>query len=207
MNSDIPKQFHLLHGKPVLMHSIEAFYHSDLKPKIILSLNSEYLSLWAELCISHHFEIPLTIVNNGAERFHSVKNGLAQVDGDSIVAVHDAVRPVISNELITRCFKLTEEVGAVIPVVASRDSVRKKEGKTTTALKREDILLVQTPQVFQSSLLKQAYNQQYSVDFTDDASVVEKAGFNITTTQGDYRNLKITYPDDLKLAEIFLDKT
>lgn len=204
MKSDIPKQFLLLQGKPVLMHTIEAFYYSDLKPEIILVLNSEYLKLWSELIIKFNFEIPVIVVNNGEQRFHSVKNALSIIQEDSIVAVHDAVRPIVSNELITRSFRLAAEIKAVIPAVTSKDSVRKKEGDHTKALNREDILLIQTPQVFQSNLLQHAYLQDYSPEFTDDASVVEKSGIKIVVTEGDYKNIKITYAEDLQLAEVYL---
>lgn len=204
MKSDIPKQFLLLQGKPVLMHTIEAFYYSDLKPEIILVLNSEYLKLWSELIIKFNFEIPVIVVNNGEQRFHSVKNALSIIQEDSIVAVHDAVRPIVSNELITRSFRLAAESKAVIPAVTSKDSVRKKEGYHTKALNREDILLIQTPQVFQSNLLQHAYLQDYSPEFTDDASVVEKSGIEIVVTEGDYKNIKITYAEDLQLAEVYL---
>ena len=204
MKSDIPKQFLLLQGKPVLMHTIEAFYYSDLKPEIILVLNSEYIKLWSELITKFNFEIPVIVVNNGEQRFHSVKNALSIVQEDSIVAVHDAVRPIVSNELITRSFRLAAGSKAVIPAVTSKDSVRKKEGDHTKALNREEILLVQTPQVFQSNLLQQAYLQDYSPEFTDDASVVEKTGIKIVVTEGDYKNIKITYAEDLQLAEVYL---
>ncbi len=204
MKSDIPKQFLLLQGKPVLMHTIEAFYYSDLKPEIILVLNSEYLKLWSELITKFNFDIPVIVVNNGEQRFHSVKNALSIVQEDSIVAIHDAVRPIVSNELITRSFRLAAGSKAVIPAVTSKDSVRKKEGDHTKALNREEILLVQTPQVFQSNLLQHAYLQDYSPEFTDDASVVEKTGVEIVVTEGDYKNIKITYTEDLQLAEVYL---
>lgn len=204
MNSEIPKQFLLLNGKPILMHTIEAFYNSDLKPEIILVLNSEYKELWFKLCTQHNFKTPYQIAENGEHRFHSVKNALELVNHDSIVAIHDAVRPIISNDLISRIYSLAEQLGAVIPVVTSKDSVRRKQGNSTIAVNREEILLVQTPQAFQSKLIKEAYLQQYIAEFTDDASVIEKAGTTIITTEGDYKNIKITYPEDLKLAEIYL---
>lgn len=188
------------------MHTIEAFHFSDLKPEIILVLNQDYHSLWTELCLEHHFDIPCTIVSNGVERFHSVKNGLSVVDEASIVAVHDAVRPVITNELITKVFNMAERAGTAIPVVTSKDSVRKREGNATVSLNRQDVLLVQTPQAFQFCLLKAAYDQQFTQDFTDDASVVEKTGVAISVTEGDYKNIKITFPEDLELAELYLRK-
>ena len=206
MNAELPKQFLSLNGKPILMHTIEAFYTSDLKPEIILVLSPQYHSLWSNLCDEQQFDLPHSLVENGAERFYSVKNGLRFIDEDSIIAIHDAVRPVVSNELITRCFKLAESQAAVIPAVASKDSVRIKSIDSTKSLNRLDVLLVQTPQVFQSAILKKAYKQEYKNAFTDDASVVEEAGTKIFITEGDYKNIKITYPEDLPVAEIFLKK-
>ena len=207
MKSDLPKQFLLLNDKPVLFYTIEAFYNSDLKPEIILVLNSEYHKYWSDLCTQHNFQIPHKIANNGEQRFHSVKNALNLIeDNKSIIAVHDAVRPIISNELITLSFDLAKQHDAVIPVVTSKDSVRIKQEGHTVAVNREDILLVQTPQTFKSGLLKKAYLQPFNPTFTDDASVVEKAGKSIFITEGDYKNIKITYPEDLLIAELYLKK-
>ncbi len=205
MKADIPKQFLLLKGKPMLMHTIEAFYHSDLHPEIILVLHSQYHSLWRELCRRHHFILPYKLVEGGKERFDSVKNALSSVKDESIVAIHDAVRPIISNNLITRCFKKAEMDGSAIPVTESRDSLRKKEKGSTVAIPREEILIVQTPQVFKSTLLKKAYMQEYSETFTDDASVVERIGEHIHITEGDPRNIKITYQEDMAVASLLLD--
>jgi 2-C-methyl-D-erythritol 4-phosphate cytidylyltransferase len=206
MNADLPKQFLLLNGRPILMHTIEAFHNSDLKPEIILVLSQQSRPLWSELCIEHKFDIPCNLVENGLERFHSVRNGLEFTTNDSITAVHDAVRPIISNELITRCFALAEKHAAVIPAVNSKDSVRIKEADGTKSIKRQDVLLVQTPQVFETKVLKKAYQQEYTETFTDDASVVEKAGTEIFITEGDSKNIKITYPEDLQIAEVFQKK-
>ena len=186
------------------MHTIRAFYQSDLNPEIILVLNAGFFNLWKDLCIEHNFNIPHRLVENGDQRFHSVKNGLEFVEDNSIVAVHDGVRPIVSNELITRAFSLANQKKAVVPVVMSRDSVRLKTGGRTAALKRQDVLLVQTPQVFDTSLLKLAYLQPFNDEFTDDASVVEAMGADIFTIEGDYKNIKITYPEDLRLAEVLI---
>lgn len=205
MNADLPKQFHLLLGKPVLMHTIEAFANSALRPEIILVLNADFHSYWKELCIQHNFFIPHKLTAGGAERFHSVKNALEHTGpGESLIAVHDAVRPMVNDELITRCFREAEIKGSVIPVTESRDSLRIIRGAGTEALSRADILIVQTPQVFRSGILKEAYEQAFSPLFTDDASVVEKAGFKIFTTTGVPSNIKITYPEDLAIASLYL---
>ena len=205
MKSELPKQFLLLNEKPVLFYTIEAFYNSDLKPEIILVLNSGYHKYWSDLCTQYNFNIPHKLTNNGEQRFHSVQNALALIDDNkSLVAVHDAVRPIISNELITRAFQLAEQHDAVIPAVTSKDSVRIKKNNLSIAVNREDILLVQTPQVFKSDLLKKAYLQPFNSAFTDDASVVEKTGKSIFITEGDYKNIKITYPEDLLIAQLYL---
>lgn len=206
MNAQVPKQFLVLKKQPVLMHTISAFYNSGARPEIILSLNPGYLSYWQDLCRKYNFEIPHHLVAGGEQRFHSVQNALNLVQQDSLVAVHDAVRPIVSESLIERCFELAKEKGTAIPVVGSRDSLRTITGTTTKALRREDILIVQTPQVFRSQILKQAYQQEFSEEYTDDASVVEKAGYSIEITAGDYKNIKITWPEDLEIASLFLAK-
>lgn len=206
MNAELPKQFHLLLGKPVMMHTIEAFFNSSLRPEIILVLNTGFHDYWRELCVQHNFFIPHTLVDGGAERFDSVKNALRHVrTGDSLVAVHDAVRPVVDDELITRCFREAERLGSAIPVTESRDSLRMLSGTGTVALPRADVMIVQTPQVFKANNLLEAYKQPFSPFFTDDASVVEKAGLEIFTTTGSPANIKITYPEDLAVASLYLN--
>lgn len=204
MNSDIPKQFLPLLSKPVLMHTIQAFYQSDLKPEIIVALNRNYFNYWEELCDTHQFSIPHQLVEGGDERFHSVKNGIESLAENSIVAVHDALRPLISNELITRAFLEAQEKGTAVAAVTSRDSIRQQQGEKTVALERKTIFIVQTPQVFSYETLKNAYGQAYDSSFTDDASVVEKTGVIINLIPGEFSNLKITYPEDLKIAELLL---
>ncbi|HCN84158.1 MAG TPA: 2-C-methyl-D-erythritol 4-phosphate cytidylyltransferase [Sphingobacteriaceae bacterium] len=203
MNSDIPKQFLLLHQKPVLMHTIEAFYHSDLKPEIIVALHKDYFKYWNDLCKIHNFNIPHKLVEGGTERFHSVKNGLKELKEKSIVAIHDALRPLISNDLITRSFHEAREKGTAVAAVPSRDSIRQLQNDTSIALDRKTIFIVQTPQVFWSDALKVAYQQDFDSSFTDDASVVEKAGIKINLIQGELLNIKITYPEDIRIAELF----
>jgi len=204
MKTDIPKQFISIHGLPVLMHTIKAFHQSSIKPEIILVLNESYHLYWKDLCAEHTFDLPLQVIKGGEQRFDSVKNALSLIREESLIAVHDAVRPIVSEELILRSFKQAQINGSSIPVVPSRDSLRKKTGEKTVAINREDILIVQTPQVFKSYILQEAYNQAYSTEFTDDASVVEKSGHMIHTVEGDFKNIKITYPEDLEIASLFL---
>lgn len=206
MNSEIPKQFLLLHSKPILMHTIEAFYHSDLKPEIIVALNANFFQAWKDLCASYNFTIPHQLVEGGAERFHSVKNGIEGLKEKSIVAVHDALRPLISNDLITRAFREAEDKRTAVAAVPSRDSIRQVQDNSSKALDRKTIYIIQTPQVFWSDDLKDAYKQPYSDLFTDDASVIEKTGIKINLIEGENSNLKITYPEDLRIAELFLKK-
>jgi len=207
MNSDIPKQFLLLNGKPVLIHSIEAFYHSDLNPDIIVVLKNNYFKAWEDICTKYDFNIPHKLVKGGNQRFDSVKNGLKELKGKSIVAVHDAVRPLINNELITRSFLEAGEKGTAIAGVTSSDSVRQIQSNTSVALDRESIFLIQTPQTFRSEILKKAYQQPFRVEFTDDASVVEKMGIKINIIRGYPSNIKITHPQDIKIAESLLKKS
>lgn len=204
MKSETPKQFLLLNGLPVVMHTIRAFHQSAVKPEILLVLNPSFHSYWRQLCEKIDFNIPHTVISGGPQRFDSVKNALNTITGEGLIAVHDAVRPVVSDELISRCFKCAEEHGASIPVTSSRDSLRIKEGEATRAINRDSILNVQTPQVFQTKILTNSYDTRFSPDFTDDASVVEKAGYTIYTVEGDFKNIKITYPEDLEIASVFL---
>jgi len=206
MQTETPKQFLLLKNLPVLMHTIKAFAQSDSQPRILLVLNKEQQGYWKRLCEEFNFRIPHEVIDGGAERFHSVKNALDTINDESFVAIHDAVRPLVSKELIDTCFKKAETQGNVIAAVQSSDSVRLLRDDKTTALKRDEIYLVQTPQTFNFEILKEAYQQDYSIHFTDDASVVESIGYEINIVEGERNNIKITYPIDLELAELLLKK-
>ena len=205
MGTGIPKQFLELNGKPVLMHTITAFYQNKHHPHIILVLASADLERWEELKKKHHFDIPHQIIFGGAERFYSVKNGLSLIQQkNSVVAVHDAVRPLVSQNTINNCFQTATEKGNAIATVPAKDSVRKLKHGKSEALPRSEIYLVQTPQTFQLEQLTAAYQQDFDSFFTDDASVVEKAGYQINLEKGDEFNFKITFKEDLKLAETIL---
>lgn len=203
MGGTIPKQFHLLKGKPVIFHTIEKFYDFDSNIEVVLVLPADHVDFWNRLVEEHGFSIPVKVVHGGAERFHSVKNGLAVVSGD-FIAVHDAVRPLVSEEVIADCFKLAEENGAVIPVVSVKESLRKVVTENSQAVDRSQYRIVQTPQVFKAALIQKAYEQKFSGQFTDDASVVEASGEKIYLVDGNPENIKITFPQDLKLAEVLL---
>jgi len=205
MGSETPKQFMTVAGLPVLMHTIGAFYHSRLRPEILVVLNKDYFNYWQELCGRHGFSIPHLLVEGGGERYHSVKNALNRItDKNAVVAIHDAVRPAVSGELITRSFLEAAEKGSSVCGIPSRDSVRLLKEGTSTALNRQHIFLIQTPQTFQFKILKSAYELPYKSEFTDDASVVEASGFNIHLTTGEPGNIKITYPGDINIVESLL---
>ncbi|WP_158798132.1 2-C-methyl-D-erythritol 4-phosphate cytidylyltransferase [Pedobacter sp. L105] len=207
MNQAVAKQFLELDGKPVLMHTLEAFHRCVLNPKIILVLNIHQHQYWEELCVSHGFTIPHQVIKGGTERFDSVKNGIKGLKGKGIVAVHDAVRPLVTSELIQRAYEMAAEKGNAITAIQPVDSVRiKKEGQDSEALNRNELYLIQTPQTFQLEQLKKAYRQPYRNEFTDDASVVERAGFSIYLLAGERNNMKITYPQDLEFASFLLNK-
>lgn len=202
MNGDIPKQFLPVNGIPVLMKTISCFYRYSKKINIILVLPKDEAETWKNLCISYKFDIPHKIAEGGAERFFSVKNALALVGDNEIVAIHDGVRPFVSNETIERCFNEAENSGAAIPVMPLTESIRYFSDNESKAVPRDEYKIVQTPQVFKSKILLAAYAQEYSPHFTDDASVVEKWGHKIIAVEGNRENIKITTPFDMLIAEV-----
>ena len=204
MGSDLPKQFLPIGGKPVLMHTIEAFHHFDRTMKIILVLPQEQQTYWQELCAKHSFVIEHTVVDGGETRFHSVKNGLACVNS-GLVGVHDGVRPFVSPEVIKRCYELAAIKKAVIPVIDVVETVRHITETGSETVSRNDYKLVQTPQVFDAELLKQAYAQEYTPFFTDDASVVEAMGIPVCLVEGNRENIKITTPFDMKISSALVN--
>lgn len=207
MNLAVAKQFLELDGKPILMHTLEAFHQCVLNPVIILVLNIHQHLFWEELCTKHDFKVPHQIIKGGQERFDSVRNGLKIIKGKAVVAIHDAVRPLITAEVILKSYQMAEEKGNAITAIQPVDSVRiKREGQDSEALNRDELYLIQTPQTFQVEQLKKAYLQPYRNEFTDDASVVERAGFTIHLLQGERDNIKITYAQDLELASFLLNK-
>jgi len=186
------------------MHTIKAFAQSESQPKILLVLNKEQQAYWRRLCDEFNFRIPHQVIDGGTERFHSVKNAVYTIEEDSFVAIHDAVRPLVSKILIDNAYQAAAQQGNVIAAVQSSDSVRQFKNDKTSALKRDEIYLVQTPQTFSLKVLKEAYYQEFDSHFTDDASVVESIGYNINIIEGERSNIKITYPIDLELAELLL---
>ena len=206
MGSDIPKQFLPIGGKPVLMRTLERFRAYDDALQIILVLPEAQQAYWRELCGQYHFDVEYQLANGGQTRFHSVQNGLALVpdEAEGVVGVHDGVRPFPSIEVIRNCYETARTKKAVIPVIPVVETVRHLEGGKSVTVPRGDYRLVQTPQTFDIQLLKAANRQPYNDGFTDDASVVESYGFEITLVEGNRENIKITTPYDLKIAEVLL---
>lgn len=201
MKSDIPKQFMLLRNKPLLFYSVNAFLKAYDDMKIILVLPPEHMAKGQEI-IDGFFDITkILICEGGRTRFHSVKNGLQFVTDESIVFVHDGVRCLLTASLIHRCYDAAKEYGTAVPVVSVKESVRMITGEGNEALDRELIKLVQTPQAFHSKILLPAFNIDYKDKYTDEASVVEAYGIKIHLVEGEEKNIKITQPVDLLLAE------
>jgi 2-C-methyl-D-erythritol 4-phosphate cytidylyltransferase len=207
MNTPLPKQFLLLLGKPVLMHTVEAFirFHSNIH--IILVLPPDQIAYWEDLCMQHQFQYPCKIEEGGPTRFHSVKNGLKHVPEKALVAIHDGVRPLVSNETIADAFLYAEKFGNGIPTIGITESVRIVDHAHNKPINRENLRIIQTPQCFKAELIKQAFNTTYDESFTDDASVLEKMGERIYLSQGNKENIKITTPEDLLIAEAIIRKS
>ncbi len=208
MGKDLPKQFLPIGGKPVLMHTLEAFHTTDSEIQITLVLPSAQQSYWHEICKEYDFTVPHTIADGGETRFHSVRNGLLHatknISGDTIIGIHDGVRPFVSEDVIRNCYLKAEVEGAVIPVIDVHETIRQLSDNKSITVDRSAYRLVQTPQVFKSEVLLKAYHQPYSERFTDDASVVEAAGFSVELTNGNRENIKITTPFDILIAEAIL---
>lgn len=208
MGGEVPKQFLPIGGKPVLMRTVEAFYQTDAETGIVLVLPQEQQSYWKNLCCQYDFRIPYILADGGCTRFHSVRNGLQVIpdeDSDALIAVHDGVRPFVSPRVIQECFEAATRWRAVVPVLDMVDSVRQlSEDGSSMAVDRSCLKLVQTPQTFRADILKNAYRQEFTERFTDDASVVEASGVSVALVSGNRENIKITTPFDLKIAEALL---
>lgn len=207
MMSEIPKQFHLLGGKPLLLYSLEAFATAVRDIEIILVLPETHLAAWAEIISRYKISIVHTVVIGGTTRFQSVRNGLRYVKLPGLVAVHDGVRPLITPAGIVRLFAEAEKFGSAVPVIPINDTVRQKEGDSSHLVDRDKLCLVQTPEIFRSELLLSAYESPESITFTDVTSVVEAAGYHkVHLCEGDEENIKITRPLDFLIAEAILNR-
>ncbi len=206
MNAGIPKQFVILAGKPLLMHTLKAFADFDAEMPLLVTIPKQYFKYWKTLCRDYTFKIKHQIVEGGETRFQSVRNALNYIPDGIWLAIHDGVRPMITKSMIELCFEEALSMGNAIPVISTYESLRIIDGSYSHPFDRSSIRVVQTPQVFPSSLIKKAYQQNYSADFTDDATVFESFGEKIHLTEGDPRNIKITNPVDLLIAKTFFDE-
>lgn len=208
MGADLPKQFIEVSGKAILHITMERFIEHVPDIKIITVLPPAYIDYWKNYCYTHNFNYTQVLVKGGITRFHSVKNALEKIPEDVLVAVHDGVRPFVSKQLILDLFKHAESAPGVVPIVPCVDTMKVLENDGTGNLvnmgekvERSKLFAVQTPQVFKSEILKEAYLQPYAIDFTDDASVVENKKINLSYVLGERFNIKLTSPDDLTLAK------
>ena len=205
MGGDIPKQFISVGGKPLLRHTIEKFLSLSFPVGIIVVVNQEKKEYWKKYCQDYDFMDRYAIPSGGITRFHSVQNALQYLPDDSVVAVHDGVRPFVTKEFLEEMFRQGEELGNAIPAIAPVETVREVSVPESYILRRDDIRLIQTPQVFRSEVIKAAYRLPYDPKFTDDASVAEAAGYRINLVDGLRYNVKITTPEDLEIAKLWLD--
>jgi 2-C-methyl-D-erythritol 4-phosphate cytidylyltransferase len=206
MDAAVPKQFMLLSGKPVLMHTIRRFFEADPGTEVIIVLPANETGTWKELCVQHSFDIPHHVAKGGETRFQSVKNALEWVKEKSLIAVHDGARPFVSIDLITRSFSEAEQYGNAVPVIPLNESIRSIANAGNKIADRDSFVMVQTPQCFSSEILVDAYRADYRNEFTDDASVVESLGQSIHLIEGERENIKITFPVDFTIGEAILKR-
>lgn len=204
MGAEIAKQFLELAGRPVLMHTIERFKAFNEAIEIITVLPENQLRFWIDLQKKHSFPILHTLVKGGSNRFYSVRNGLRFVNAPGLVAIHDGVRPFVSIDTIKRCFETAEKLGNAVPAISPSESLRIVNGQGSLAINRFSVKQIQTPQVFNAALIINAYKQEYTPDFTDDATVLEKTGEKINLIEGNRENIKITNPEDLLISKALL---
>jgi len=204
MRSETPKQFLPLAGKPMLMHSLQAFLEADPGILLVVALADGLEETWKELCRLHHFHATHRVVPGGPTRFHSVQSALGMLESEGFTAIHDAARPMVSPNLIRSLFATAETFGNCVPVVPVTESVRRVTVAGSEVADRSLLRLVQTPQVFRTADLKNAYRMPYDDAFTDDATVMERAGATIRLANGDPVNIKITRPADLAFAQAIL---
>lgn len=206
MNSELPKQFMAINGKPVIVHTIEKFITAIPEAHFIVAMHPDWQAHWKEIRKALPADVLIHLTDGGAERYHSIKQALTMVQDDSIVCIHDAARPMVSTELIKRCIADCVQHSTAVPAVPVTESIRQVIGDRSVAVDRNDFLLIQTPQCFLSHVIRQSYRQPFQQVFTDDASVAEAAGFTIHITKGEYGNIKITTPEDLDLVHYRMNK-
>ncbi len=206
MGTTLPKQFLAIEGKSILLHTIGQFATAFADINFIIVLPADYIQDGKALITSCGLSQSFQFVAGGDTRFQSVKNGLAQADPASVVFVHDAVRCLLTPDLIQRCYQQAVEKGSAIPAVSSTDTIRILEGNQHHVVDRANVMMIQTPQTFNAALLKKAFEQAYQPSFTDEANVLEASGKEVYLIEGEYENIKITRPLDLAIAEYILAK-
>ena len=204
MQARQPKQFLPIGGRPILMHTVERFAEALEGCRIVVVLPKTHITHWQSLCKEYGFDRTHTLCEGGQTRFESVRRGLAHIGDAELVAVHDGVRPLVSGDMIRRTVEDARTFGAAIPVVPPVDSLRELDGTASRIVDRSRFRIVQTPQTFRASVIREAYERPYDERFTDDASVVEACGHEIHLCEGAYSNIKITTPVDMAIAEALL---
>ncbi len=206
MGAAVPKQFIEVGGKPVILHTLEAFLKYSSEIKIVLVLPAVELAAWDTIRNNFKFQAPIITVAGGATRFQSVRSGLRSIDGDGLVAIHDGVRPLVSRDIIAESFRRAAIHGCAVASVELKESIRATEGERTRAVERAQFRLIQTPQTFELKRIKEAYEMTEDPALTDDASVAERGGMTIHLFEGSYRNIKITTAEDLVVAGAMLNE-
>jgi 2-C-methyl-D-erythritol 4-phosphate cytidylyltransferase len=205
MQSVLPKQFLELAGKPILLHTLEKFFGFNPEINIVVVMHPDFIPFWSDLARTLYCEIPHKVIPGGEERFHSVQIGLQQIaDEEGIVGIHDAVRPLVSIKTLELAYTKAREHGSAIPVLPLNDSLREVTDKVSHIVDRTKFRLVQTPQCFRIKALREAFELDYHISFTDDAAVWEASGREVYLFEGNRANFKITTPEDLRLAEAWL---
>ena len=205
IKSQVPKQFLEVKGKPVLLHTLEAFFRYSETIHVILVLPEDDFEIWSNITKKYSFNKPITLQKGGDSRFQSVRNGLSKIEGDGLVAIHDGVRPLVSPDIIGASFRLAAVHQSAVAAVRLKESIRMTDQDNTKAMDRSKFRLIQTPQTFAVQLIKKAYEIKEDPSLTDDASVAERDGHIISLFEGSYRNIKITTEEDLLIAEVLLD--
>jgi 2-C-methyl-D-erythritol 4-phosphate cytidylyltransferase len=204
MGTALPKQFLEIDGKPILYYTLQAFIDALPEQQLVLVLPAHQLS-YAQVALQHLPDsVDITLVAGGETRFHSVQNGLKAVGGEGIVLVHDGVRPLVSPELIRRCCAQAQEKGSAVPAIPVADSMRMVQGDSSEPVDRGALRIIQTPQTFRTDILLPAFRQPWQEGFTDEATVVEAYGEKVFLVEGERTNIKITTPEDLRIAEALL---
>lgn len=206
IKSKLPKQFLELRGKPILMHTLDAFFRYSEKIQIVLVLPEDDFQTWRDLCDQYLYQQSVILQKGGETRFQSVKNGLEKIEGPGLVAIHDGVRPLVSEDIIGASFRLAAVHQSAVAAVRLKESIRMTDKDNTKAVDRSRFRLIQTPQTFSIDLIKQAYQLKEDTTLTDDASVAERLGHTISLFEGSYLNIKITTPEDLIVAEALMSR-